>query len=300
MPKISVTDAKTGKSTYVKTMRESRIWRRFRRHKLARAGAIFIVILISIAIFAPVIAPHDPYEIDLSAYREHPGYVHWLGTDTMGRDILSRLIYASRTSLVVGLGAISICVIIGTILGSISGYSGGWIDSLIMRLTDTILCFPIFIIVLVIVSATGPGINNIILAIGLLRWPGICRIVRGEFLSLKTRDFVEAARAVGETNQSIIFRHILPNAVGPIVVAATFGTAEAILIEAGLSFLGLGIQPPVASWGGMLIDAQSLTILSSMPWLWVPPGTMILLTVLSINFVGDGLRDALDPRGRII
>jgi len=282
----------------LESLEKSRTWRRFRRHKLALVGATFLLALIFIAIFAPIISPYDPYAIDLSAYRTPPSYAHWLGTDTAGRDVLTRLIYASRVSLLVGLGAVSIYVTIGTILGAISGYYGGWIDHIIMRIADAVLCFPLFVIILVAVTIVGPSLSNIILALGVLWWPGISRIVRGEFLSLREREFVEAAKATGEHNRAIIFRYILPNVVGPIVVAATFGMAQAILAEAGLSFLGLGVQPPTPSWGNMLTDAQSLTILSSMPWLWIPPGAMILITVLSINFVGDGLRDALDVRGR--
>ncbi len=185
---------------------------------------------------------------------------------------------------------------IGTILGALSGYFGGWVDSTIQRFTDAIMCFPSLIIIIAAVAIIGPSIYNVMIVIGLLTWPGICRLVRGQFLSLREREFVEAARSMGARPNRIIFRHLLPNAIAPITVAATFGVAAAILTEAGLSFLGLGVQPPTASWGNMINTAQSAAVLQQMPWLWIPAGIMIALAVLSINFVGDGLRDALDPR----
>jgi peptide/nickel transport system permease protein len=191
--------------------------------------------------------------------------------------------------------AVAIYTAIGVSLGALSGFYGGWTDSIIMRLADIVLSFPALILIITVVSVLGPSIYNIMLIIGLLGWPPIARIVRGLFLSLREREFVLASRTVGVSNGRIIFRHMLPNALAPVIVAATFGMANAILLEAGLSFLGLGVQPPTPSWGNMLKDAQSLTVLESMPWLWIPPGTMIALAVLSINFIGDGLRDALDP-----
>jgi peptide/nickel transport system permease protein len=192
--------------------------------------------------------------------------------------------------------AVAIYLVIGTVLGVIAGNLGGPVDGVIMRIADVVLSFPSLMLIIVIVSVIGPSIYNVMLVIGLLGWPAVCRLVRGNALSLRERDFVTAARAAGVGTTRTAFRHILPNTLGEIIVAGTFGVAAAILTEAGLSFLGLGVQPPMASWGNMLIDAQSLTILESMPWLWLPPGLMIALSVLSINFVGDGLRDALDPR----
>ena len=242
-----------------------------------------------------MVAANDPYKVDISAYRKGPVENHPLGTDSSGRDVFSRLLYAGRVSLSVGLVAVGIYSVIGVILGAFSGFYGGWLDSSIMRLADIVLSFPSLILIITVVSVLGPSIYNIMLVIGLLGWPPIARIVRALFLSLREREFVLASRTVGVSNGRIIFRHLLPNALAPVIVAATFGMASAILLEAGLSFLGLGVQPPTPSWGNMLKDAQSLTVLESMPWLWIPPGTMIALAVLSINFIGDGLRDALDP-----
>lgn len=271
-------------------------WRLFVRHRLAVVGAAMIVILAVMALAAPLLAPYDPYYVDLFAPREGPSARHLLGTDQVGRDVLSRVIYGARVSLSVGLVSVSIYIAIGTLLGAISGYYGGVIDSAIQRLTDTVMCFPGLIIIIAAVSLVGPSIYNVMFVIGLLSWPNICRLVRAQFLSLREKEFVEAARALGAPDRRIIFRHLLPNTLAPLIVAATFGVAIAILTEAGLSFLGLGVQPPIASWGNMINAAQSASVLQGLPWLWVPPGLMIALAVLSINFVGDGLRDALDPR----
>jgi peptide/nickel transport system permease protein len=271
------------------------VWRRFRRHRLALIGSTVLFILTIGALFAPVIANYSPYAIDLSSYRSGPNSDHILGTDSAGRDVFSRLLYAGRVSLSVGLVAVAIYTAIGVALGALAGYYGGWVDSLVMRLADVFLSFPSLIIIITLASVLGPSIYNVMLAIGLLGWPPIARLLRGELLSLREREFILGARASGCGATRLIFRHLLPNAMAPVIVAATFGIAYAILIEAGLSFLGLGVQPPTPSWGNMLTDAQSLTVLESMPWLWLPPGVMIALAVLSINFIGDGLRDALDP-----
>lgn len=273
---------------------------RFLRHRLAVLGAVLMLSLALVAIFAPYIAPHDPYRVDLKAYGAKPDAKHLLGTDAVGRDVLSRLIYASRVSLLVGVGAVGIYVAIGIIIGAIAGYYGKTIDSVLMRLTDAVLCFPVLLIVIIFVAVTGPSLGNIMLALGLVGWPPVARLVRGQFLVLREAEYVVAARSIGVGDRTIIFRHILPGAIGPVVVNATFGMANAILSEAGLSFLGLGVQPPTASWGNLLTDAQAITILERMPWLWVPPGLAILIAVLTINFIGDGLRDALDPRMRIV
>ncbi len=275
--------------------RRAGVWQRFRRHRVAMVGLAILAILTFCAVFAPVVAHNDPYRTTLSAIRKPPSSAHWLGGDSSGRDVFSRLIYAGRVSLSVGLVAVGIYTVIGLLLGALAGYYGGWVDSLIMRLADIVLSFPSLIIIITIVSILGPSIYNVMLVIGLLGWPPMARILRGLFLSLRERDFVLASRTIGAPNSRIIFKHLLPNALAPIIVAATFGIAQAILLEAGLSFLGLGVQPPTPSWGNMLTDAQSLTVLESLPWLWIPPGIMIALAVLSINFIGDGLRDALDP-----
>lgn len=249
-----------------------------------------------LAILADLVAPYEPDAVDLRAALRGPEDAYLLGTDRFGRDVLSRLIHASRVSLSVGVVAVSIYVTIGTVLGGVAGFYRGFIDSVLMRLTDMVMSFPALMLILVIVGLVGPSIYNVMVVIGLLGWPPVARLVRADFLSLRERDFVLAARAIGATGSRIMLRHMLPNTVGVVMVAATFGMAHAILIEAALSFLGFGVQPPTASWGNMLIDAQSLTILESMPWLWLPPGFMILISVLAINFAGDGLRDALDPR----
>lgn len=272
------------------------VLRRFLRHKLAVAGLIVLILLVLLAIFAPKIAPHDPNYIDPRVLDETPSAIHPLGLDQVGRDVLSRLIFATRISLSVGVVAVGIYVFIGTVLGALAGYYGGWVDILLTRIADIVLSFPQIMLILVIVSMVGPSLRNIMLVLGLLGWPQIFRIVRGQFLSLREQDFVQAGRALGARDYRIISRHILPNSLGPILVAATFGTANAILTEASLSFLGMGVQPPTASWGNMLIQAQSSSVIESQPWLWVPPGLMIFISVLAINFVGDGLRDALDPR----
>jgi peptide/nickel transport system permease protein len=273
----------------------SEIWRRFRRHRLAMAGATILLVLVIGAVFAPLIARHGPFSVDLQAYRLGPSRDHWLGTDSAGRDVFSRLLHAGRVSLSVGVVAVAIYTLIGAALGALAGYYGGWVDSTVMRLADVFLSFPTLIIIITLASVLGPSIQNVMLAIGLLGWPPIARLLRGELLSLREREFIFGARTVGCGPLRLIFRHLLPNAMAPIIVAATFGIAYAILIEAGLSFLGLGVRPPTPSWGNMLTDAQSPTVLEDMPWLWLPPGLMIALAVLSINFIGDGLRDALDP-----
>lgn len=274
------------------------IWRQFLRHKLAVYSSFVLLLIVLSAVFAPLLAPHDPSYIDPLAFDQPPSPQHPLGTDRVGRDVLSRLIYGGRISLSVGVVAVSIYMVIGTILGSLAGYYGGWIDGFISRLIDIVLSFPYLMLILVLVSLLGPGLGNIMLALGLLGWPQVARILRGEFLRLRSNDFVLAARTVGAQDRRIIVSHILPNAMGPMLVAATFGVATAILAESALSFLGLGVQPPASSWGQMLNDAQSLTILESKPWIWMPPGILILISVLSINFIGDGLRDAFDPQLR--
>ncbi len=273
-----------------------RVARAFFRHRLAVAGLVVITLLGLAAVFAPVVVTHDPFAVDLLAAGQPPSAAHWLGTDEVGRDVFSRLVYGARVSLSVGLVAVTIYTAIGTVLGAVSGHFGGLIDGTVQRLTDTVMCFPPLIIIIAAVSITGPSIWNVMLIIGLLTWTGTCRLVRGQFLAIREREFVEAARAAGASDPRLIVRHILPNTIAPLLVSATFGVAAAILTEAGLSFLGLGVQPPTPSWGNMINLAQSATILQTMPWLWAPPGLLIALAVLSINFVGDGLRDALDPR----
>ena len=290
LPPLNITENLGKEESYL-----SLIVRRFMKHKLAVAGcAVFFLIALT-AIFAPWLAPGSPYEIT-EEFAAAPSSEHLLGTDQVGRDLLSRLIYGSRVSLSVGLGAVAIYVAIGTVLGAVAGYFGKWVDMVIMRVTDVFMSFPYLMVILVLVSIMGPSLSNIIIVIGLLGWPAIARIVRGSVLSIKEMDYVKAGVALGYSTPKIIFRHILPNCLAPILVNATFGIASAIILEASLSFLGLGVQPPTASWGNILTEAQSLSVLASQPWLWIPPGMMILLAVLAINFMGDGLRDAMDPK----
>ncbi|AET67589.1 ABC-type dipeptide/oligopeptide/nickel transport system, permease component [Desulfosporosinus orientis DSM 765] len=269
--------------------------RRFSKHKMAVIGMLIVLFLAICAILAQVISPYDPYQIS-DNFSAAPSAQHLLGTDQVGRDVLSRLIYGARVSLTVGLGTVAISVIIGTVLGLVSGYLGGKTDMIIMRITDMFMSFPDIVIILVVVSIMGPGLKNIIIVIGLLRWPGVTRLVRGNVLSIKKMDYVKSAVALGLKTPRILFIHILPITLAPVLVNATSGMASAIITEASLSFLGMGVQPPMSSWGNMITDAQSISVLTSQPWLWLPPGTLIVLCVLSINFIGDGLRDALDPK----
>ncbi|MCX7669544.1 MAG: ABC transporter permease, partial [Anaerolineae bacterium] len=260
--------------------------RRFMRHRMAVVGAIVLLTLGLAAIAAPLISPHDPVEVDVTAIKKPPSAAHPLGTDYAGRDVLSRLIWGGRVSLSVGLVAAGIAVSIGTVLGLISGFSGRWVDFWLQRLTDVVMTIPTFIIIITLVAVLGPSIFNIMFVIGIFGWTGTCRLVRGETLSVRERDFVLASRCVGASPLRIMFRHILPNVVAPIIVAGTFMIAGAILSEAGLSFLGLGVRMPTPTWGNMLTNAQSITVLESMPWLWLPPGLLITAVVLSINFLG--------------
>ena len=288
-------------------------WTRLRRHKLAIIGMIVLVLMVLAAVFAGQLAPIDPNAIDNVHWQGTPlppcfqdasqcgGHI--LGTDEVGRDLLSRLLFGARISLTVGLSAVLMEVIIGTVLGAISGYYGGWIDYAIMRVTDVFLSIPLLPLLLVLTAIVAASSTKaslsfgvIVLIIGALSWPTVARLVRASFLSLREREFAEAARALGNSDRRIIFRHLLPNAVAPIVVQATLDVAGVIITESTLSFLGLGIQPPTASWGNMLANAQSN--LSIAWWAAVFPGLCILVTVLSINYMGDGLRDALDPNMR--
>ncbi len=282
----------------------SQAWMRFKRHRLAVAGLIVVGIMVLMAIFAPLIAPHDPHRSfsrDDGAYNTwaRPSAMHPLGTDAVGRDVFSRLIFAGRVSMSVGLVAVLVATAIGVVLGSLAGFFGGWVDSVIMRFTDTVICFPVLFLVLIVATMVGPSIYNIMIVIGCVYWTRICRLVRAEFLRLREMEFTEASRALGSKSGRIIWRHLLPNAVSPIVVFATLFIAQAILTEASLSFLGAGVQPPAASWGNMLNEATGYVTLSQRPWMWIPPGVAIMMVVLSVNFVGDGLREALDPHQKL-
>jgi peptide/nickel transport system permease protein len=271
-------------------------WRRFIRHRMALAALIFLLVIGLASILAPLVSPHSAYDMSLPDARKTPSLTHPLGTDKLGRDTLTRVLVGGRVSLAVALAAVAISTVIGTLLGLIAGYCGGWVDALISRLTDIFMAFPLFVLLIVIVSMVGPSAVNVVLVLGLFGWMVITRIVRGQVLSVMNEPFIEAAIAAGAPHWLILLRQVLPNIYVPIVVASTLGVANAMLSEAALSFLGLGIQPPTPSWGNMLNAAQSLQVLVNEPWVWIGPGVAIALTVLSINFLGDGLRDALDPR----
>jgi peptide/nickel transport system permease protein len=274
-------------------------WARFRRHRLALVGLGVLVLFSLAAIFAGQLAGYDPNRGDLDQLRAAPSARHLLGTDSAGRDVLARLLFGARISMAVGLISVTISAAIGTSIGIQAGYAGGWIDNLLMRFTEVVMTFPVLFAVIVLVALVGPNVFNVILVIGVLGWPGLARLVRGQVLSLREMDYVTATRSVGANDRRILLVHILPGVLPYVMVASTLGMASAILTEAALSFLGLGVQIPISTWGNMLYAAQSLAVLQSMPWLWIPPGAAIALSVLAANFVGDGLRDALDPRMRI-
>ncbi len=268
--------------------------RRFKRHHLAAVSLIVLAVIVGAAILAPVIAPYDPNDI-AGPFAEGPSKEFWLGTDQIGRDVLSRLLYATRISLLVGVMATLISTGIGVLFGLAAGYFGGVADMIIMRFTDMVMSFPYILLVLVAAAVFKPGMWNIILILGFVDWPGIARLVRGNVLSLRETNFVKGNIVAGMPLRHILFSEILPNTVAPILVYATSVLALSILDEAALSFLGQGVQPPTSSLGNMLNGAQSLTVLTTQPWLWIPPGLLIVVVVMAINFIGDALRDALDP-----
>ena len=249
-----------------------KVWRRFCRNRLAVAGLVVLVLFVLSAVFAPLITDYDPNRNNLRERNQPPSREHPLGTDDMGRDILARTLYGGRISLSVGLVSVGISLSIGMILGSLAGFFGGMVDTLIMRLADIFYSFPFLILAITIAAIFGPSIYNTMIILGVLSWPGPARLLRAEFLKLKTTDFVTAATGIGASPVRIMFRHILPNAFSPLLVSATLGVASAILSEAGLSFLGLGVPPPAPSWGNMLNRARPLHILANMPWMWLPPG----------------------------
>ena len=270
------------------------VWRRFRKNRLAMAGLIFLGLLVLVAIFAPWIAPYGFDERSAGAFREGPSMDHWFGTDTIGLDVFSRVVYGARISLKVGFVATIMAVIIGLVLGAIAGFTGGRTDNLIMRFTDIFLAIPYIILAIAVATIFGQSVNSVILVLGLTGWLGICRIVRASFLALSRLEYVEAARALGFGKTRIIFRHMLPNALQPIIVYATIGIGSIILAEAALSFLGVGPVFPTPAWGLMVSEAKST--LAVAPHMLFFPGMAIFLTVLSFVFIGDGLRDALDPK----
>jgi peptide/nickel transport system permease protein len=292
-------DARAGQKRAVVLTPTRQAFRRFRRHRLAVVGVMVLAIFVLLAVFAPLIARVGPNAVDLLGRNQGPTAKHWFGTDRTGRDTFARTIYAGRVSLLIGFAAAAISIVIGAFFGALAGFFGGWLDGLIMRFTDVVMTFPSIIIILTIVALTGPGIVKTLLIIGLLNWPVPCRLVRAKFLSLREQEFLVAARAMGASAARMIGVHAFPNTVDVLVVYASFGVVNAILLEAGLSFLGLGVQPPTASWGNMINVARNLQTLEQQPWQWVPAGVAIVLTVLACNFMGDGLRDALDPHMKI-
>ena len=273
-------------------------WRRFSSHRLAMGGLIVLIVLALVATLAPWVAPHSPraLRLDLIVGGQPlgPSLDHPFGTDTLGRDWFSRAIYGGRVSLSVGLVSMGISLVIGVTMGALAGFYGGLIDSIICRIIDVLMCIPIFFLILTVNAYVTPSIFNIMAVIGAFGWMGVARLVRGQLLSLREQEFVEAARALGVRDIRIIFRHLLPNALAPVVVAATMGVANAILTESALSYLGLGVQEPTSSWGSMLRSAQPYMVQA--PWMAIFPGVLISITVLALNFMGDGLRDATDPR----
>lgn len=279
------------------------VMRRLKKNKLAMTGMYILIALILMAIFGPMVSPYKMETIDLYNVSAAPTAQHWLGTDTVGRDVLTRLMYAGRISLTVGVVAVVVEVIIGSILGAVAGFYGGVVDSIIMRIVDIFMCFP-FLPLLIMLGALMSDLKVkpeyrmfvVMFIIGILSWPGLCRIVRGQILSLREQEFMQAAEALGLSDKRRMFKHLLPNTFASIIVSATLGIGGAILTESGLSFLGLGVTPPTPSWGTMVQVVNDMYILESQPWLWIPPGVCIFLTVMSINLFGDGLRDALDPK----
>lgn len=269
-------------------------WRLLRRPG-ALAGLFLLLLAVAMAALAPHIAPFDPFTTNLAPPRAAPSPQHWLGVDSLGRDTLSRLIFGTQASLIVGLAAVALNTIFGVAIGAVAGYFGrGW-DMVLMRGTDVVLSFPLFVVAVTMVAILSPNLLNVVLVLGFLGWPFMARLVRSGVLSVRRLDYVEAARSIGADDARILLLHVLPSMLGPISIAATFGVARAILLEAALSFLGLGVQPPTPSWGNMLAEAQSLTTLESMPYLWLPPGLAIAALVSAVNLIGGNLRNFFDP-----
>ena len=272
------------------------VWVRLWRDTRARIGLIVIALLLLMAILAPLLARHDPIRVDLLRQLQPPSAEHWMGTDVQGRDVWARLIYGARISLAVGLISQSIALAIGLTLGLIAGYFGRWVDDLVMRLADVTLAFPTLLLLIAMVAALQPSLLVVFVTVGIVGWAGMARLVRGQVLVVRQLEYVHAARALGTPNGRIIARHVLPNVIAPVVIATTLGMAGAIMAEAALSFLGLGVQPPTPSWGAMIADGRDLSQLRSSPWTSLFPGLAIGVTVLGFNLLGDALRDALDPR----
>ncbi|HEY0562635.1 MAG TPA: ABC transporter permease [Methylophilus sp.] len=270
------------------------VFKKILANPLAKTGFVIIVVIFILAMLAPIISPYDPDAFDVKAILLEPSMAHWMGTDGLGRDVLSRMLHGGRISLLVGLVAVGISTAIGIVLGAIAGYYRGWVDTVIMRLVDIMLSIPSFFLILAVIAFLTPSIINIMIVIGLTSWMGVTRLVRAEFLSLSEREFVQASRTLGAKDARLIFTHLLPNSLTPIIVSSVLGVASAVLMESGLSFLGLGVQAPQASWGNILTDGKEYIQFAW--WLSLYPGMAILITVLGYNLLGEGLRDALDPR----
>ena len=277
----------------------SEVLSKLTEHKMAMVGLFVITLEIILVVVLPFIMHLNPYDSDYTAFSAAPSGIHILGTDAIGRDIFARLVYGGRTSLLVGLLSTIISCAIGVPLGLIAGYFRGKAEIAIMRVADIFMSFPSIVLILVLVAVIGPSIWSVTIVIGVLGWTQFARLIYANVLSVSEKEYVESARAIGTSNYKIITKYILPNSFAPILIAITFQMASAILMESSLSFLGMGVQPPGASWGNMLYDAQSITVLSKRLWIWMPPGIALLITVLSINFLGDGIRDALDPKIKI-
>ena len=273
--------------------------KRFCKNKLAVLGLIVLVVVTIIVLVVPPLLPYDEAQIDVVAFNAPPSEQHVLGTDTTGRDVLSRLLYGGRVSLFVGIISTLISVAIGIPLGLLAAFYRGWFETLVMRATDIFMTIPSTILILFLVSIFGPSIVTVTVVIGVLGWTKFARQIYGTVLSVREKDYVEGGKAIGQRDGVIIARYILPNAIAPIFISITFRIASAIILESSLSFLGMGVQMPAASWGNMLYNAQSITILKSCQWMWLPPGLALMITILSINFIGNGLRDALDPKTSI-
>ena len=272
----------------------SRTFRAFLANRLAIAGMVMLLLLVLGSIFAPILVPYSPTSTDFSALQQPPSGKHWFGTDQLGRDILSRVLYGARVSLAAGLISVLLALLLGGLIGLLAGFYGGWIDDVLMRLTDAMLAFPFLVLAIALAAVLGPSLQNTMLAIGVVTTPVFARLIRGQVLAERPRDYVQAAVALGGSDGRVITRHLLPNILGPLIVQVSLSTATAVLAEATLSFLGLGVQPPTPSWGSMLNDARGY--LSQAPHMALFPGLAIFLAVLAFNLIGDGLRDALDPR----
>lgn len=284
----------TKKSSYLRD-----VVKRFLAHKLAMAGAVVLIAEVLAVIILPIVMKLDPYSMDYACFGSGPSAVHILGCDDVGRDLFARLIYGGRVSLMVGICSALVSLAIGVPLGLIAGYFRGWIETIIMRCADIFMSFPTMILILVLASVLGQSVMTVTLVIGFLGWTEFARLIYASVLSIREKDYVESARAIGSKNGEILLRYVLPNSFAPVIISFTFRTAQAIITESSLSFLGLGVQPPEASWGNILYYAQSISVLSGKLYMWIPAGLMLVLTVLSINFVGDGIRDALDTRMKI-